>query len=122
MATRKQSPKLLMKSVNNFTFDASSVDSTTVGEKLFGPTAEEEDGGDGPVVFICTKCKVPIGDSLSWDGSEDDLNQIRLKRKFGLEFVCLFFVSFSQGFSPEPLEMCRQSCLQYFIAVVSSVN
>lgn len=32
------------------------------------------------MVFICAKCKLPVGDSLSWDGSEDGLNQIRLKR------------------------------------------
>uniref|UniRef100_A0A3P9DE96 Protein Mis18-alpha n=1 Tax=Maylandia zebra TaxID=106582 RepID=A0A3P9DE96_9CICH len=73
--------QLSFKSVNNSTFDASSIDSTTVGEKLFRPTEnEEENGDDGPVVFICAKCKLPVGDSLSWDGSEDDLNQIRLKR------------------------------------------
>lgn len=77
--------KSYSKSVNNSTFDASSIDSTTVGEKLSRPTEnEEENGDDGPVVFICAKCKLPVGDSLSWDGSEDDLNQIRLKRKFGL--------------------------------------
>uniref|UniRef100_A0AAZ1Y1C3 Protein Mis18-alpha n=1 Tax=Oreochromis aureus TaxID=47969 RepID=A0AAZ1Y1C3_OREAU len=81
MATRKQLEKSYTKSVNNSTFDASSIDSTTVGEKLFRPTEEEvENGDDGPVVFICAKCKLPVGDSLSWDGSEDDLNQIRLKR------------------------------------------
>uniref|UniRef100_A0A3Q2V783 Protein Mis18-alpha n=1 Tax=Haplochromis burtoni TaxID=8153 RepID=A0A3Q2V783_HAPBU len=81
MATRKQLEKSYSKSVNNSTFDASSIDSTTVGEKLFRPTENEEDNGDdGPVVFICAKCKLPVGDSLSWDGSEDDLNQIRLKR------------------------------------------
>lgn len=91
MATRKQLEKSYSKSVNNSTFDASSIDSTTVGEKLFRPTEnEEENGDDGPVVFICAKCKLPVGDSLSWDGSEDDLNQIRLKRKFGLE-DCLPF-------------------------------
>ncbi|KAL3971017.1 immunoglobulin lambda-like polypeptide 1 [Sarotherodon galilaeus] len=81
MATRKQLEKSYAKSVNNSTVDASSIDSTTVGEKLFRPTEEEvENGDDGPVVFICAKCKLPVGDSLSWDGSEDDLNQIRLKR------------------------------------------
>uniref|UniRef100_A0A3Q4H0Z5 Protein Mis18-alpha n=1 Tax=Neolamprologus brichardi TaxID=32507 RepID=A0A3Q4H0Z5_NEOBR len=81
MATRKHLEKSYTKSVNNSTFDASSIDSTTVGEKLFRPTEEEEENGDdGPVVFICAKCKLPVGDSLSWDGSEDGLNQIRLKR------------------------------------------
>lgn len=87
--------KSYAKSVNNSTFDTSSIDSTTVGEKLFRPTEEEENGDDGPVVFICAKCKLPVGDSLSWDGSEDGLNQIRLKRKFGI--VC--------PFSPEPAQV-----------------
>ncbi|KAK7120680.1 hypothetical protein R3I94_020614 [Phoxinus phoxinus] len=41
----------------------------------------EEDGEiDGPAVFMCGKCKLPIGDSLSWAGSDDVQNQIMLKR------------------------------------------
>lgn len=41
----------------------------------------EEDGeSDGPAVFMCGKCKLPIGDSLSWAGSDDENNQIMLKR------------------------------------------
>ncbi|KAL1266463.1 hypothetical protein QQF64_002138 [Cirrhinus molitorella] len=41
----------------------------------------EEDGeSDGPAVFMCGKCKLPIGDSLSWAGSDDEQNQIMLKR------------------------------------------
>lgn len=66
----------------NETFEATtSVDSTTVEEKL---RAEEEEEEDGPVVFFCGKCKLPVGDSLSWDGVEDGQNQIRLKREFGI--------------------------------------
>ncbi|GLD46446.1 protein Mis18-alpha [Lates japonicus] len=61
-------------------FEASSINSSTVEEKLFGHAGEDVDGDDGPVVFICGKCKLPVGDSLSWDGSEDGQNQIRLKR------------------------------------------
>ncbi|XP_029029747.1 protein Mis18-alpha isoform X2 [Betta splendens] len=63
----------------NITFEPSSIDSTLVEEKLFGQV-EDEASDDGPVVFICGKCKLPVGDSMSWDGSEDGLNQIRLKR------------------------------------------
>ncbi|XP_058483534.1 protein Mis18-alpha [Solea solea] len=55
-----------------------SIDSSVVEERLFGHA--EEDVDDGPVVFICGKCKLPVGDSLSWDGSDDGQNQIRLKR------------------------------------------
>ncbi|AWO99756.1 putative protein Mis18-alpha isoform 2 [Scophthalmus maximus] len=67
--------------VNNSTFETSSVvDVSTVEEKLFGRAEEPEEEDDGPVVFICGKCKLPVGDSLSWDGCEDGQNQIRLKR------------------------------------------
>lgn len=42
-----------------------------------------EEGGesDAPAVFMCGKCKLPIGDSLYWAGSDDEHNQIMLKRK-----------------------------------------
>lgn len=66
----------------NSTFDTSSVDSSVVEAKLFGHAGEDEDGDDGPVVFICGKCKLPVGDSLAWDGSEDGQNQIKLKREY----------------------------------------
>nr|XP_046267330.1 protein Mis18-alpha [Scatophagus argus]XP_046267331.1 protein Mis18-alpha [Scatophagus argus] len=80
MATREKPLKHRQKSLN-CTFETSSIDSTAVEEKLFGQEGEvDEDGDDGPVVFICGKCKLPVGDSLSWDGSEDGQNQIRLKR------------------------------------------
>lgn len=80
MATREKPAKHLQSSVNT-TFDVSSIDSTAVEEKLFGQAEEGVEVDDGPVVFICGKCKSPVGDSLSWDGSEDSQNQIRLKRK-----------------------------------------
>ncbi|KAM6983330.1 protein Mis18-alpha isoform 2-T2 [Tautogolabrus adspersus] len=79
MAARKTPIKHRQKNVNA-TFETSSMDSTAVEEKLFGHVQEDEDVDDGPVVFICGKCKLPVGDSMSWDGSEDGQNQIRLKR------------------------------------------
>ncbi|XP_074527698.1 protein Mis18-alpha [Halichoeres trimaculatus] len=79
MAARENLLKHGLKNVNA-TFETSCTDSTAVEEKLFGQVEEDEDGEDGPVVFICGKCKLPVGDSLSWDGSEDGQNQIRLKR------------------------------------------
>ncbi|XP_074466724.1 protein Mis18-alpha [Sebastes fasciatus] len=80
MASRLNLLKHRQKLVNA-TFE-SSIDSTAIEEKLFGREEEEEDEEeeDGPVVFICGKCRLPVGDSLSWDGSEDGQNQIRLKR------------------------------------------
>ncbi|KAM3601558.1 uncharacterized protein V6R79_014845 [Siganus canaliculatus] len=80
MASRNELLKHRQNKVDSTFQHTFSVDSTAVEEKLFGLEEEEEDGDDGPVVFICAKCKLPIGDSLSWDGSEDDQNQIRLKR------------------------------------------
>lgn len=69
----------------NKTFELSSIDSSAVEEKLFGQADKEgEEDDDEPVVFICGKCRVPVGDSMSWDGSEDEQNQIRLKRESGV--------------------------------------
>ncbi|MED6250689.1 hypothetical protein ATANTOWER_005081 [Ataeniobius toweri] len=79
MATKEKSTKLPQRRINK-TFEASSIDSTVVEEILFNRADKEEDDDDGPVVFICAKCKLPVGDSLSWDGSEDGQKQIRLKR------------------------------------------
>ncbi|CAN9501869.1 unnamed protein product [Ophioblennius macclurei] len=82
MATKQKSAQIKQK-CNNTTFDASSINSTIVEERLFQKPRVEEEGEeeeDGPVVFICGKCSLPVGDSLSWEGSEESFNQIRLKR------------------------------------------
>ncbi|KAK9536573.1 hypothetical protein VZT92_006344 [Zoarces viviparus] len=75
MAARENVLKHRQKMVN-ITFASTPA----VEEKLLGQAEEDEDGDDLPVVFICGKCKMPVGDSMSWDGSEDGQNQIRLKR------------------------------------------
>ena len=82
MAAREKPPKHRQKNENS-TFETSSLNSTVVEGRLFGKEVEDEDEDvdDGPVVFICGKCKLPVGDSMSWDGGEDGQNQIRLKRK-----------------------------------------
>lgn len=80
MATKEKSSRH-RKNYINTTF-SSSLDSTTVETKSLNQTEEDEDNdNDGPVVFICAKCRLPVGDSLSWDGSEAGQNQIRLKRE-----------------------------------------
>ncbi|KAM8834877.1 LOW QUALITY PROTEIN: protein Mis18-alpha [Synchiropus picturatus] len=61
------------------TFDCSSLTASLLKEKSTCP-AEDEDAGDPPVVFLCATCKLPVGDSLSWDGCESDENQIRITR------------------------------------------
>ncbi|XP_072301613.1 protein Mis18-alpha [Eucyclogobius newberryi] len=77
MATKKAQQNL-PKSLDK-TFDTST-DPSVIEEKLFGHDGEEDVDGDEPVVFICGKCKLPVGDSFSWDGSEDSQNQILLKK------------------------------------------
>lgn len=85
MAARGKTQKHRQK-IENSTFETSSLNSTVVDGKLFDREVEDEDEDedvdDGPVVFICGKCKMPVGDSMSWDGGEDGENQIRLKRMF----------------------------------------
>lgn len=76
MATKKNTSKQRkVKLESTFNLSATS-------EKSFDQTNDDEDGEDGPLVFVCGKCKLPVGDSLSWDASEDSENQILLKRKF----------------------------------------
>ncbi|XP_042620499.1 protein Mis18-alpha-like [Cyprinus carpio] len=41
--------------------------------------SEEDAESDGPAVFMCGKCKLPIGDSLSWAGSDDGRTKSLLK-------------------------------------------
>lgn len=74
MATRKKSgqrpPKSLGRTIEK------STNSSVIEEKLF-ERVEEED--DGPLVFVCEKCKLIVGDSMSWD-NEDNQKHIGLKR------------------------------------------
>uniref|UniRef100_A0A3B3UKL0 Protein Mis18-alpha n=1 Tax=Poecilia latipinna TaxID=48699 RepID=A0A3B3UKL0_9TELE len=90
MATKEKPTRRLQININK-TFEVSSIDSSAVEEKLFGRADKEVEDDDGPVVFICGKCRLPIGDSMSWDGSEDDQNQIKLKREYVL---CYFILKF----------------------------
>ncbi|RVE63937.1 hypothetical protein OJAV_G00141120 [Oryzias javanicus] len=80
MASWKKTNGCYRKNLNQ-TFEGGSLDSSSAKEILLGHdnhVVEEED--DGPVVFVCGKCRLPVGDSLSWDGSEYGENQIKLKR------------------------------------------
>ena len=51
---------------------------------------EDKDDGDAPVVFFCGNCNLPIGDSLSWAGSDNE-SQIYLKRR--TRSLLFFFAS-----------------------------
>ncbi|XP_061658384.1 protein Mis18-alpha [Syngnathoides biaculeatus] len=82
MATRGKCRTPYVKAVNT-TFEKYKADSSVVEEKLLQLQIDDDNGGDddeGPMVFICGKCKLPVGDSLSWDAREDAQNQIELKR------------------------------------------
>ncbi|XP_043927366.1 protein Mis18-alpha [Protopterus annectens] len=43
------------------------------------PTINESEVEDTPIVFFCTKCRLPVGDSTSWMGSDEPENTIFLK-------------------------------------------
>ncbi|XP_076874447.1 protein Mis18-alpha [Brachyhypopomus gauderio] len=66
------------------THDLSRDETYIVSESssVFGGTGGVGDDGEGdaPAVFMCGKCRRPVGDSLSWAGSDDRRNEILLKR------------------------------------------
>ncbi|CAL1573403.1 unnamed protein product [Knipowitschia caucasica] len=79
MATRnKITQHQAIKSIEE-TFDVSTSVSV-IEEKLLGLDVDDVEHDDGPVVFICGKCKLPVADSFSWDGVEDSHSQILLKK------------------------------------------
>uniref|UniRef100_A0AAY4EAE1 Protein Mis18-alpha n=1 Tax=Denticeps clupeoides TaxID=299321 RepID=A0AAY4EAE1_9TELE len=59
-------------------YASSEVSSATDGTGSRGD--EDERDGEAPAVFFCGKCRLPVGDSLSWAGSEEERNQILLQR------------------------------------------
>ncbi|XP_077401818.1 protein Mis18-alpha [Vanacampus margaritifer] len=80
MATRAKYSTDGVKSINK-TFETVTADSTVIQEKLFRPSAvDDDDDDDGPVVFFCSKCKLPVGDSMSWEGTQHKQSHIHLKR------------------------------------------
>ncbi|XP_034149311.1 protein Mis18-alpha [Esox lucius] len=82
---RKSREKAMSEKRNNFqdpkgsnmTFDFTDC---TIDKDDSKQVTLEEDDIDAPVVFLCGSCKLPVGDSLSWAGSEEENNQIILKR------------------------------------------
>ncbi|XP_048840505.1 protein Mis18-alpha isoform X1 [Brienomyrus brachyistius] len=69
-------------SLRNTTYTSESMtdEEPTMTEFEPGNKGTKDDGSDPPVVFQCARCRLPIGDSLAWAGSEDEQNQILLKR------------------------------------------
>lgn len=61
------------------------------GLSLADSNSKVEDGegeadNDAPAIFLCGKCRLPFGDSLSWAGSDDEQNLILLKRTINIRF------------------------------------
>ena len=67
--------------------DGVYADSTIIKDNSKQGKFVEDDDSDPPVVFFCGSCKLPVGDSLSWAGSEDEKNQILLKRKWIADYI-----------------------------------
>lgn len=44
---------------------------------------EKTDAAENPLVFLCTRCRRPLGDSLTWVANQDDTNCILLRSEFG---------------------------------------
>ncbi|XP_077449067.1 protein Mis18-alpha [Stigmatopora argus] len=61
-------------------FETFNADYSCDAESLISLPVAETDNEDAPLVFICEKCKLLVGDSLSWEGSDDEQNHIHLKR------------------------------------------
>lgn len=63
---------------NNVSGDASvACAAGTRREETAEPAEEEEE--DRPLVFLCSGCRRPLGDSLSWVASQEDANCILLR-------------------------------------------
>lgn len=61
---------------NSLSGDASVTCAERTQRKEAAEPAEEE---DRPLVFLCSGCRRPLGDSLSWVTSQEDTNSILLR-------------------------------------------
>lgn len=52
---------------------------SAVGDSTYTLTGEED--SDAPAVFFCVKCRLPLGDSFSWAGTDEQQNHILLRSK-----------------------------------------
>ncbi|XP_063063593.1 protein Mis18-alpha-like isoform X2 [Engraulis encrasicolus] len=60
------------------TGDVTTVDMST-GDTTVGDATRDEGEGDLPAIFMCAKCHLVMGDSLSWAGSDERQNHILLR-------------------------------------------
>ncbi|KAG5277752.1 hypothetical protein AALO_G00090990 [Alosa alosa] len=58
--------------------DYLSASVSAVGEATYTLAGEED--SDAPAVFFCVKCRLPLGDSFSWSGTDEQQNHILLRR------------------------------------------
>ncbi|KAL4608583.1 protein Mis18-alpha [Arapaima gigas] len=69
-------------SLRNMTYTMDSVTDEEPNPAQFSSHCKvnEDAESDAPAVFQCGTCRMPVGDSLSWAGSEEENNQIMLRR------------------------------------------
>lgn len=58
--------------------------SVACSERTRREEAAEPAEGHRPLVFLCSRCRRPLGDSLSWVANQEDTNCILLRCQFGL--------------------------------------
>jgi hypothetical protein len=63
------------------TWNSTSRDASEAGAEQ--APREEEAAEDRPLVFLCSGCRRPLGDSLSWVASQEDTNCILLRCQLG---------------------------------------
>ena len=61
-----------------------SGDASVAPERTRREEAAEPAEEDRPLVFLCSRCRRPLGDSLSWVASQEDTNSILLRCQSGL--------------------------------------
>uniref|UniRef100_A0A8C5SGT0 Protein Mis18-alpha n=1 Tax=Laticauda laticaudata TaxID=8630 RepID=A0A8C5SGT0_LATLA len=63
-----------------FPFEESSLSAVTFSDNLELGGEEGPNAEDLPMVFLCTRCKRPVGDTLHWETNDEETNCILLKR------------------------------------------
>ncbi|KAL0994913.1 hypothetical protein UPYG_G00129220 [Umbra pygmaea] len=64
----------------DFSVDYGAYAHSTADKYTSNDTTVEDEDSNEQVVFLCGSCRLPVGDSQSWAGSDEEQNQIILKR------------------------------------------
>lgn len=60
-----------------------SMSNADASRTLLERREEKAAAAENPLVFLCTRCRRPLGDSLTWVASQEDTNCILLRSQFG---------------------------------------